>query len=110
MAHGAAAFAAARCAWGAEGSFAGLTANVPEAGEKNNIRNNNMIEETKLAAYIKKYGEHWADEMPENCPPEDVCTADNDVFYRFTKKEDVIEPRDWMNYRTLYPKRRWTKE
>ena len=30
-AHGAAAFVAARCAWGAEGSFAGLTANVPEA-------------------------------------------------------------------------------
>ena len=28
---GAAAFAAARPLWGAEGSFAGLTANVPEA-------------------------------------------------------------------------------
>jgi len=33
-AHGAAAFAAARCAWGAEGSVAGLPATVPGAGDK----------------------------------------------------------------------------
>lgn len=69
-----------------------------------------MIQEIKLAEYIKKYGENWADEMPENCPPEDVCTADNDAFYRFVKKADVIEPRDWINHRNLYPKRQWTKE
>jgi len=69
-----------------------------------------MLKDIKLKDYVKKYGNNWADEMPENCPPEDVCIADNDVFYRFTKKADVIESRDWMNYRTLYPKRRWTKE
>ena len=69
-----------------------------------------MIQEIKLAKYIKKYGEHWADDMPENCPPEDVCTADGDVFYRFTKKANVIEPRDWVNHRGLYPNRKWTKE
>lgn len=69
-----------------------------------------MIKDIKLAAYIKKYGEHWADEMPENCPPEDVCIADNDVFYRFTKNEDTISPVDWQNYRTLFPKRSWTTE
>jgi len=33
MAHGADAFAAARCAWGAEGSL-GQRPNVPEAGER----------------------------------------------------------------------------
>ena len=43
-----------------------------------------MLQKFKLEAYIKLYGEHWADVLPENCPPEEVCTADNDVFYRFT--------------------------
>lgn len=69
-----------------------------------------MIQEIKLAEFIDKYGEQWADEMPENCPPDDVCIADNEVFYRFTKKADVIEPRDWLNHRNLFPKREWTKE
>lgn len=69
-----------------------------------------MIKDIKLKDYVKKYGNDWADEMPENCPPEDVCVAEEDVFYRFTKKADVIEPRDWMNHRNLYPNRQWTKE
>lgn len=69
-----------------------------------------MIREIKLTEYIKAYGENWADEMPENCPPENVCTADGEVFYRFIKEADVINPSDWQNYRTLFPNRRWTKE
>jgi hypothetical protein len=69
-----------------------------------------MLKDIKLKDYVKEYGEHWADEMPENCPPEEVCIAENDAFYRFTKKEDEIDARDWLNHRTLYPNRKWTKE
>ena len=69
-----------------------------------------MIQKIKLTEYVQKYGENWADEMPENCPPKDVCTADGDIFYRFTKERNVINPSDWQNYRTLFPNRRWTKE
>lgn len=56
-----------------------------------------MIKEIKLVTYIKEYGEHWADELPENCPPEDVCVADGDVFYRLTRNKDNIVPDDWQN-------------
>lgn len=67
-----------------------------------------MLQKIKLAAYIKLYGEHWADVLPENCPPEEVCTADNDVFYRFTKSEDYIAPEDWYNHLTLFPNREFS--
>lgn len=30
-----------------------------------------MLHQTTLTQYIEIYGEDWADEMPENCPPED---------------------------------------
>ncbi len=93
---------------GMEGFFScACAADVPEGG---GIRTTNMIKSIKLKDYVKQYGDNWADEMPVNCPPEDVCTADSDVFYRFTKEADVIGPRDWINYRNLYPNRQWTKE
>lgn len=66
-----------------------------------------MIKEIKLVTYIKEYGEHWADELPENCPPEDVCVADGDVFYRLTRNKDNIVPDDWQNNLTLYPERKY---
>lgn len=62
-----------------------------------------MIQKIKLTAYIKQYGEHWADELPENCPPEDVCIAIHEVFYRLTRRNDAIVPEDWYNHLTLYP-------
>lgn len=58
-----------------------------------------------MTAYIKKYGEHWADELPENCPPEDVCIADNDDFYRLIHHTDHATPEDWLNTITEQPKR-----
>lgn len=64
-----------------------------------------MIQDIKLTDYIKTFGEHWADEMPENCPPEDVAIADEKIFYRLTINEDRIVPEDWNNYLTLYPER-----
>lgn len=64
-----------------------------------------MLEEIKLSKYIEVYGEHWADELPENCPPEDVCVSKGDVFYRLTQNEDRIIPQDWFNYLTLFPGR-----
>ncbi len=69
-----------------------------------------MIQHIKLAAYISEYGEHWADELPENCPPEDVCVTNEDVFYRLVKYEDHIEPSDWQNYLTLFPHRKYSPE
>lgn len=63
-----------------------------------------MIQKIKLVTYLQQYGEHWADVLPENCPPEEVCIAAQEVFYRFTLSEDAIVPRDWFNHLTLYPK------
>lgn len=67
-----------------------------------------MIQEIKLSDYINEYGEHWADEMPPNCPPEDVCVSHGDVFYRMTRNEDRIVPEDWLNYLTLFPHKKYS--
>jgi len=69
-----------------------------------------MIQEIKLTAYLKKYGEHWADKLPENCPPEDVCIADNDDFYRLIHHKDHATPEDWLNTITEQPQRKFTPE
>lgn len=69
-----------------------------------------MIQSIKLANYIDVYGEHWADDLPENCPPEDVCVAEGDDFYRFTQEEDTIREDDWFNYLTLLPNNHFTEE
>lgn len=63
-----------------------------------------------MAVYVKKYGEHWADELPENCPPEKVYVANEDVFYRLAKYEDRIVKEDWQNHLTLHPHRHYSKE
>lgn len=39
-----------------------------------------MIVEIKLADYISNYDDNWADELPENCPPEDVSISNGDLF------------------------------
>ena len=71
---------------------------------------NTMIQEIRLQAYLKEYGEHWADQMPDNCPPEEVCISDGDTFYRFTLNEDRVIQDDWKNYLTLYPNRKCSDE
>lgn len=67
-----------------------------------------MIEDIKLADYITSYGENWADVMPANCPPIEVSISHGDTFYRFTEKEDVISPNDWLNQLMLHPKNTFT--
>lgn len=69
-----------------------------------------MIEEIKLDAYIKQYGDIWADVLPENCPPEDVCIANNDDFYRLVHHTDHTTLEDWLNTITEQPKRKFTPE
>ena len=69
-----------------------------------------MLQEIKLVAYIIQYGEHWADELPENCPPEDVCVANNDNFYRLIHHTDHTIPEDWLNTITEQTKRKFTSE
>ena len=69
-----------------------------------------MIQNIKLTAYIKQYGEHWADELPENCPPEDVCIAENDDFYRLIHHTDYTIKDDWLNTITEQPKRKFSPE
>lgn len=67
-----------------------------------------MIVEIKLADYISNYEDNWADELPENCPPEDVSISNGDLFYRFTHREDVITDDDWKNNLQLYPDKKYT--
>lgn len=69
-----------------------------------------MIQEIKLAAYIKQYGEHWADELPQNCPPEDVCVANNDDFFRLIHHTDHTTPEDWQSTIAEQPNRKFTPE
>lgn len=69
-----------------------------------------MIEALKLALYIKQHGEQWADELPDNCPPEEVYTASDETFYRMTFNEDRVVPEDWVNYLQLHPERNFTAE
>ena len=69
-----------------------------------------MIQEIKLSSYIESYGEHWAEALPENCPPEDVCIATDDVFYRFTLNEDSLVSADWHNHLTLFPDKAFTEQ
>lgn len=69
-----------------------------------------MLEEIKLEAYIKQYGEHWADALPDNCPPEDVCIANNEDFYRLVHHTDHTTPEDWLNTITEQPKRKFAPE
>lgn len=69
-----------------------------------------MIQEIKLATYKEQYGEHWADELPENCPPEEVCIANNNDFYRLIHYTDRTTAEDWMNTITEQPRRKFTPE
>ena len=69
-----------------------------------------MLEEIKLKDYIKKYGEHWADVLPEGCPPEEVCIANGDDFFRLVHHPDHTTPEDWLNNITEQPKRKFTPE
>ena len=64
-----------------------------------------MLQEIKLASYIENYGENWADNLPAGCPPEDVCIANEDVFFRMTFEVDSIQPKDWYNHLALFPER-----
>lgn len=63
-----------------------------------------MIQEIKLSKYIEEYGENWADELPENCPPEEVCISQGCTFYRYIANDSEIEERDWLNHIKRYPK------
>ncbi len=62
-----------------------------------------MITDIKLSSYIERYGEKWADDLPDNCPPEDVCVCSGELFYRYTINRDYIVPEDWNNYLKLFP-------
>lgn len=69
-----------------------------------------MLQETELAAYINTFGEQWADELPDKCPPNEVCVANDDVFFRMTLNKNRMVPEDWMNYLTLYPNANYSNE
>ncbi len=69
-----------------------------------------MIQPIKLSDYINMFGDHWADDLPENCPPEDVCIAGGEDFYRFTQEEDTIREEDWFNHLVLIPNNHFTDE
>ena len=69
-----------------------------------------MIQPIKLLSYIETYGEHWADNLPENCPPENVNISNGDYFFRLTLNEREIVPEDWFNYLKLNPLRHFSKE
>lgn len=62
-----------------------------------------MLNETTLTQYIEIYGEDWADEMPENCPPEEICISNHDTFYRYIANKDTIDERDWLNHIKRFP-------
>ncbi len=62
-----------------------------------------MLNSYTLAQYIEMYGESWADEMPDNCPPENICISSNETFYRYTENEGTIVERDWLNHINRYP-------
>ena len=57
-----------------------------------------MLNRYTLTQYIEMYGESWADEMPDNCPPENICISSNETFYRYTENEGTIVERDWLNH------------
>lgn len=69
-----------------------------------------MLQEIKLTSYKQQYGEHWADQLPENSPPEKVCMANNDAFYRLIHHTDHTAPEDWLNTITEQPQRKFTPE
>lgn len=69
-----------------------------------------MLQEIKISDYLTRYGENWADSLPDNCPPEDVKISEGDLFFRFTKNEDSIIDDDWKSYLLLYPEREYYGE
>jgi hypothetical protein len=69
-----------------------------------------MITALKLELYIQEHGDNWADKMPDNCPPQDVSVADEEVFFRMIRHDSIIVDEDWFNHLVLFPNKHYSSE
>ena len=49
---------------------------------------------------------HWAESLPDGCPPENAFAPQNDMFYRLV---DTVPPedKDFWSHRKLFPNRKF---
>lgn len=69
-----------------------------------------MLTPCKIQAYCNEFHPIWACEMPDNCPPEDICVPDNHIFHRLAKKSSVYDENDFVTYAEANPERDWGEQ
>lgn len=66
-----------------------------------------MLKEDTLSHYRETYQIEWANNLPENCPPENILVPENEVFYRLLFNKNEIVGDDWKPYIDLYPDKKY---
>lgn len=69
-----------------------------------------MLKKDTLSHYIETYQIEWANNLPENCPPENILVPENEDFYRLLINKDEIVADDWKPYVELYPRKNYLGE
>ncbi len=66
-----------------------------------------MLKEDTLSHYKETHQIEWANNLPENCPPENILVPENEDFYRLLINKDEIVADDWKPYVELYPNKNY---
>lgn len=62
-----------------------------------------MLKEDTLSHYRESHQIEWANDLPENCPPENILVPEEEEFYRLLLNEDQIVDEDWKSQKELHP-------
>ena len=66
-----------------------------------------MLKEDTLSHYKEMHQIEWANDLPENCPPENILVPEDEEFYRLLLHKDEIVSDDWKPYTQLHPERKY---
>lgn len=62
-----------------------------------------MLKTDTLSHYKETHQIEWANNLPDNCPPENILVPEEEEFYRLLINEDVITQDDWKSQKELHP-------
>lgn len=67
-----------------------------------------MLTQDTLENYKKSHEIEWANNLPEDCPPDIILVPDNQEMYRLTISADQVTEEDFKPYLELYPDKQYS--
>ena len=69
-----------------------------------------MLTPYTITDYSKEYKPHWACNMPEGCPPDNILVPSQHSFFRLAKQADKYDENDFKSYAEMDPLRNWGEQ